>query len=300
MVVVLSLFDGMSCGQVALKRAGIKIDKYFASEIDKYAIQVTQKNHPNTIQLGSVTEIDGNKLPKIDLLIGGSPCQSFSRVGDGSGFDGKSKLFFEFVRILKETKPKFFLLENVEMKKEWEDIITKEMGVKPIKINSSFLSAQNRPRIYWTNIPNITIPKDKGLLIQDILENNALFSKEYPNYLDLEFCGRKRKDMVQDKTKKASCLTASMYKGQVSSFCKDSQGRVHKYTPIECERLQTLPDNYSDCVSNTQRFKMLGNGWTVDVISHIFSFIPRLEEKSEGRTSIPPTIIMAGILEVIL
>jgi len=287
MLNVLSLFDGMSCGQMALKKANLKINKYFASEIDKYAIQVTQKNHPNTIQLGDITKLKANNLPKIDLLIGGSPCQSFSRVGDGKGFDGKSKLFFEFVRILKEVNPKFFLLENVLMKKEWEDVITKELGVKPIKINSSLLSAQNRPRIYWTNIQNINIPDDKRIIIKDILEENASFSESYPNYLDLEFCRKKRKDMVQEESKKASCLTASMYKGQVSSFCKDSQGRIHKYSPIECERLQTLPDNYSDCVSNTQRFKMLGNGWTIDVISHILSHIPLAENLKED--GIPPT-----------
>lgn len=265
---VLSLFDGMSCGQIALERVGLKVDNYFASEIDKYAIQVTQSNYPNTKQVGSIVDVKAEDLPKIDLLIGGSPCQSFSRIGDGSGFDGKSKLFWEFVRVFKETKPKYFLLENVVMKKEWEDIITKEMGVKPIAINSKLVSAQNRPRIYWTNIPNIEQPNDKGLFVKDVVSTH--FSSEYPNYLDLKFGEKKRKDMVKLYTSKASCLTASMYKGQVSSFCKNEVGDIYKYTPNDCEVLQTVPKDYTSCVSNTQRYKMLGNGWTVDVIAHIF------------------------------
>lgn len=269
----LSLFDGISCGQLALKRTNINVENYFASEIDEYAIKVTMNNFPKTIQLNDVCKLNVKNLPKIDILIGGSPCQSFSKVGDGSGFDGKSKLFFEFVRILKEIKPTWFLLENVEMKKEWEDVITKELGVKPIKINSKLLSAQNRPRVYWTNIKGITQPIDKKIIILDILEQ-LNFSSIYPKYLDNEFCGRKRKDLVKDCTGKASCLTASMYKGQISSFCKNDKGEIHKYTPLECERLQTLPDNYTDCISNTQRFKSIGNGWTVDVIAHILSHIP--------------------------
>ena len=152
---VLSLFDGMSCGQIALNRSGIKYDNYFASEIDKWAIQVTQKNYPNTIQLGDVTKIKGSDLPKIDLVMGGSPCQGFSLAGKKLNFeDPRSKLFFEFVRIIKELKPTYFLLENVKMKKEWRDIITNELGCHPILINSSVVSAQNRERLYWTNIPN--------------------------------------------------------------------------------------------------------------------------------------------------
>lgn len=265
---VLSLFDGMSCGQIALNKLGIKYDNYFASEIDEYAIKVTQSNYPNTVQIGSVVDVKSEDLPKIDLLIAGSPCQSFSRVGDGSGFDGKSKLFWEFVRILKETKPKYFLLENVVMKKEWEDIITEAVGVKPIAINSRLVSAQNRPRLFWTNIPNIEQPKDLGLNINDVIE--AEFSSQYPKYLDLEFSGKVRKDLVRLYTDKASCLTASMYKGQISSFCKNENGDIYKYTPEDCEILQTVPKGYTSAVSNTQRFKMLGNGWTVDVIAHIF------------------------------
>lgn len=153
---VLSLFDGISCGQVALERAGIKVNNYFASEIDKHAIKVTQSNYPNTIQIGDVTKVKGADLPKIDLLIGGSPCQGFSFAGKQLNFnDIRSKLFFEFVRLLEETKPKYFLLENVKMKKEYQNIITEYLEVEPITINSNLLSAQNRTRYYWTNIPNI-------------------------------------------------------------------------------------------------------------------------------------------------
>jgi DNA (cytosine-5)-methyltransferase 3A len=154
---VLSLFDGLSCGQIALNRVGIKYDKYYSSEIDKHAIKVTQHNYPNTIQLGDVTKIKGSDLPKIDLLFGGSPCQSFSSAGTRTGFDGKSGLFWEYVRVLDEVKPTYFLLENVVMKKEWEKIITDVLGVEPIKINSSLVSAQNRVRLYWTNIPNVRV-----------------------------------------------------------------------------------------------------------------------------------------------
>ena len=276
---VLSLFDGMSCGQIALDRIGKKVDNYYASEIDKYAISVTQENFPDTVQLGSVTEIsykDGIlttengefNVGKIDLVMGGSPCQSFSRVGDGSGFDGKSKLFWDYVRIMKEVNPKYFLLENVVMKQEWEDVITEAMGVKPFPFNSKLISAQNRPRIFWTNIEGFVLPDDKGLVIEDVI--NCTFSAEYPNYLDLKFSGKVRKDMVKNQNSKASCLTASMYKGQISSFCKNDHGEIYKYTPKDCEILQTVPLDYTSKVSNTQRYKMLGNGWTVDAIGHIF------------------------------
>jgi site-specific DNA-cytosine methylase len=291
---VLSLFDGISCGQVALKRAGIEVDNYYASEIDEYAIKITQKNFPNTIQLGSVIDIKSESLPKIDLLIGGSPCQSFSRIGNGLGFDGKSKLFFEYVRVLREVKPQWFILENVEMKKEWENVITNTLGVKPIKINSSLFSAQNRPRVFWTNIEIKELPKECTLNIKNILLNLQDFKKEYPNYLNLNFCKKKRLDRVKNFNQKASCLTASMYKGQVSSFCKDDLNRVHKYSPIECERLQTLPDNYTKGISDTRRFQCLGNGWTVDVIAHI------LTKLNDGNDGIPPKPKDLGILPTII
>ena len=213
---VLSLFDGIACGYEALLRAGIKVDAYYASEIDKYAIQIATKNHPDIIEVGDVTQLRWEDFKDIDLLIWGSPCQWFSVAGKQLNFnDPRSKLFFEFVRILKEVQPKYFLLENVKMKKEFQDKISELIGCEPIEINSSLVSAQSRKRLYWTNIPWVVQP---NWVIEDI-------------------------------------------------------GIVRKLTPIECERLQTLPDNYTDGVSDTQRYKMLGNGWTVDVVSHIFKWL---------------------------
>ena len=168
---VLSLFDGLSCGSIALERAGIQVNSYYASEIDKWAIQIANKNYPGIIQLGDVTKFDETKLPKIDLLIGGSPCQGFSFAGKQLNFDDpRSKLFFVYVYMLKQLKPKYFLLENVRMAKQSQDVISEHLGVQPIKINSSLVSAQNRVRLYWTNIPNVTQPEDKGLKLKDILE----------------------------------------------------------------------------------------------------------------------------------
>ena len=168
---VLSLFDGMSCGQIALDQIGVKVNNYFAAEVDKYAIKVTQQNFPGTIHLGDVKGIKGADLPEIDLLIGGSPCQGFSFAGKNLNFDDpRSKLFFEYVRLLKELKPKYFLLENVRMKKESMDVISEYLGVEPIAINSNLVSAQNRHRLYWTNIPMDRLPQDKGVVLKDILE----------------------------------------------------------------------------------------------------------------------------------
>ena len=169
---VLSLFDGMSCGQIALQRAGIKVNKYFASEIKPHAIKVTQTNYPKTIQLGDVTQVKGSDLPKIDLLIGGSPCKGISRLNKNQeGLEHtESKLFWEYVRLLEETKPKYFLLENTHGNKEATDIITETIGVKPISINSKLVSAQNRPRYYWTNIPGIKQPNDKWITTADVFD----------------------------------------------------------------------------------------------------------------------------------
>jgi DNA-cytosine methyltransferase len=318
-MIVLSLFDGISCGQIALERAGIKVDKYYASEIDKYAIKVTQNNYPKTIQLGDVTKIKGSGLPKIDLLIGGSPCQGFSFAGKQLNFeDERSKLFFEFVRLLVECKPKYFLLENVKMKKEYQDVITKYLGVEPIKINSSLVSAQNRERLYWTNVPNIVQPKDKSILLRDILEDDVdskyfmnkpliLNGKNKGHIGDLDYKDNERQRRVySDDVKSPTLLSRSdsprilnigsldMKASQqikrvydVNGLCPTldtmqgghrqpkilEDNRVRKLTPLECERLQTVPDNYTEGVSNTQRYKMLGNGWTVDVIAHIFQGI---------------------------
>jgi len=168
---VLSLFDGMSCGQLALDRLGIKVDMYLAAEIDKYAMSIAKKNYPNTVHLGDVTKLRGVDLPKIDLLIGGSPCQGFSFAGKQLNFDDpRSALFFEFVRLLKETNPKYFLLENVRMKQEFQDVISDYLGVKPIMINSALLSAQNRVRLYWTNIPGVANLKIKVLFLKIFLK----------------------------------------------------------------------------------------------------------------------------------
>lgn len=267
---ILSLFDGMSCGQIALNKNGIKYDKYFASEIDKYAIEVTQKNYPNTIQLGSVTELKTETLPPIDLLLGGSPCQSFSVAGNGKGFDGKSGLFWEYVRILKETKPKYFLLENVVMKKEWQDIITEALGVKPIKINSKLLSAQNRPRLYWTNIPNVTEPTDQSIFMKDILEDDADIKYKLSDAKINRILSTARgKGFFYDKThEKCGTLISGYYKQPTDGVYIDV-GFKRRLTPTECEKLQTVPLNYTDCVSDSQRYKMIGNGWTVNIIAHI-------------------------------
>lgn len=350
----------MSCGRVALERAGIKIDKYYASEVDKYAIKIAQKNYPDTIQLGDVKEVKGTELPKIDLLIGGSPCQGFSFAGKQLNFDDeRSKLFFEFVRILKETSPKYFLLENVKMKKEYQDVISEYLGVEPIEINSNLVSAQNRRRLYWTNIPNVTQPEDRGIMLKDIVHENidiqsSARTKNGKSYaLTASYNGavwwnsfeRKQRTMVFEELteyivpfdKTLQILDKEVERGKVGYFRKDSQanrvyyihdkavtlcgeagggaakmgqylfgcitpdrinkrqngqrfnegkkfytltaqdkhgilieGYIRKLTPIECERLQTLPDNYTEGVSKTQRYKMLGNGWTVDAIAHIF------------------------------
>lgn len=286
---VLSLFDGMSCGQLALNKAGISYQNYYASEIDKHAIKVTQHHYPNTIQLGSVTEVKAENLPKIDLLIGGSPCQSFSIAGNGKGFDGKSGLFFEYVRLLNEVKPKYFLLENVKMKKEWEQVITDHLGVIPIEIPSNLLSAQNRVRLYWTNLP-VEMPKDKGIMLSDIIEKDFVFTskaqtilstmyKENPksmftrNKKGLLACSKKCEDCKFIKSKSNTVRTGGLKSYQRHEWDSVCKLHLRKLTPLECERLQTLPDNYTDLVSNTQRYRMIGNGWTADIIAHCFSFL---------------------------
>lgn len=275
--VVLSLFDGMSCGQIALNRAGISYGKYYASEIDKHAIKVTQHNYPNTIQLGSVTEIKGTDLPQIDLLIGGSPCQSFSNAGNGSGFEGKSGLFYEYVRLLKECNPKYFLLENVKMKKEWQDIISNELGCEPIKINSNLVSAQNRERLYWANIP-ISELQDKGIFIEDILDEN--FDEKY--WLKEKNTELLIKKVNIENATNVACIDVYNKKVKLDRKCPTltlphhnsirllQNGKIRKLTPNECEKLQTVPIDYTNCdLSDIHRYTMLGNGWTVDVIAHI-------------------------------
>ena len=263
---VLSLFDGMSGAQIALERAKIPVSNYYASEIDKFSIKIAQKNYPETIQLGDISNIDVNSLPKIDLLIGGSPCQGFSFAGKRLNFDDpRSKLFFLYAKILKEVKPKYFILENVSMKKESRDIISKNLGVEPLEINSNLLSAQNRKRLYWTNIP-LETPEDRNIYLKDIIQTGFVDrNKSYA--IDASyFKGGSLEYLIDIYTNK--------YKRQIvfeELYPENITWRM--LTPIECERLQTVPDNYTEGVSNTQRYKMLGNSFTVDVIAHILKGI---------------------------
>lgn len=343
---VLSCFDGISCGQLALIRAGHTYDNYYASEVDKYAIKTTLKNFPQTIQLGDIKGVWSRNLPQIDLIMGGSPCQDLSIAGKRAGLSGeRSGLFWHFVRLVRTCKPKYFLLENVaSMTKENRDIISKALGVEPILINSALVSAQQRKRLYWTNIPGITQPQDKGILLKDILEDGLPMEDKayalparYSGYsfphdfekkksgvagsIRLGYIGSKgqgnrvysdmgksiclngfgggigantglycisssQKHATISKDKSCS-LVASMgvggghipYISEKDECLNGSQNLsnkdyfIRKLTPIECERLQTLPDNYTAGVSNTQRYKAIGNGWTVDIIAHIFSFM---------------------------
>jgi site-specific DNA-cytosine methylase len=282
---VLSVFDGISCAQVALQRAGIKVNKYYASEIDKEAIKITQKNFPNTIQLGSITEITGlhnilklTRLHNIDLLIGGSPCQGFSLAGKQLNFnDERSKLFFEFVRLLKEFNPKYFLLENVLMKKEYQDVISNCLGVQPIKINANLVSAQDRSRLFWTNIPVNGLPVDRKIFLRDIIEEagediTERMLKKVPGTLAYN----KTWGNVRTLNQKAKTLTASgqSIANSGATNIKLDNGRYKKLTPIECERLQSLPDNYTlGASSDTQRYHMTGNAFNVDVVAFILSHI---------------------------
>lgn len=247
---VLSLFDGISCGRIALEKADIEINNYFASEIDKYAIQISKNNYPELIRLGDVRDIKVLNN-SVDLFIGGSPCQDVSKANpNGKGLLGeKSSLFWEYIRLFNEAKPKFFLLENVAMKKEWIDIINKELGVEPIKINSDLFVPQNRVRLYWTNIPILPLP-------------------ERPNWKE-EYYQWRRTYFRKNQSGVCPCLTANMGTGGHNVPLK-SENLNDKLTPEECELLQGLPVNYTSGVSNTQRYKMIGNSWTVDVITHIF------------------------------
>ena len=315
---VLSLFDGISCGQVALERAGIPVEVYYSSEIDKYAMQITQYNYPNTIQLGDVNDINFDELKgKIDLIFGGSPCQDLSLNGKRAGLSGeRSGLFYKFVEALEVIQPKYFLLENnVGMPQEAYEEISRLMGCYPIEINSAVLSAQNRRRFYWTNIRlksfglikqkkcAIPYPEDKGIILNSILTSGIGIGVENKG---------SRITAIQDK---ADCLLARNYKGyanqrMTAALEPDENGKykvengtlfaddltfpvdlpngkytVRRLTPLEYERLQTLDDDYTRYgrdgeqivdISNTQRYKAIGNGWTVDVIAYLFSHIKEL------------------------
>ena len=312
---VLSLFDGISCGLVALERAGVEVTGYFASEVDPYAIQISKKNHPKIHHLGDINNFAQWDIAAPDIIIGGSPCQGFSFAGKQLAFkDPRSVLFFKFVEILGFYNPKFFLLENVRMKKEYSEIITCVLGVEPICINSALVSAQNRVRYYWTNIQNIAQPEDKGIFLKDIIDGRECHQGKSQSILASihkenakSMIKRKKKGLLVLDNIRVKAITENNrgyrpHRGDVKSTGISELGRIlkpnsktdslttshmpklalnedienlqyRKLLPIECERLQTLPDNYTEGVSNTQRYKMLGNGWTIDVLAHIFKNI---------------------------
>lgn len=347
-VKVVSLFDGIACGLVALKRAGIEVAEYHSFEIDKYAIQIAQKNHPEIIQHGSVIDFDFRIFKDVDLLIGGFPCQAFSNAGKQKGFnDSRGSLFFEVIRAKKEMQPKNFLLENVRMKKEFLDVINEQIGVEPLLINSSLVSAQNRQRNYWCNW-KVEQPEDSGVLLKDILHEYTDCLKDKSQTILATLYKENAKSMIKrnkkgllaleelseyvvpfDKT--IQILNEEVKKGKIKQLGENTKGHmvyyihdnevaihdsedkhpvfgcitpdrvekrqngqrfntgqkfytltaqdkhgvlvegyIRKLTPMECERLQTLEDGYTEGISKTQRYKVLGNGWTVDVIAHIF------------------------------
>jgi DNA-cytosine methyltransferase len=276
---VFGFCDGMSCGQLGLNKAKVHYDNYFAAEINKDAIKVTQHHFPKTIQLGDVTKITKNQLPKIDLFIGGSPCQSFSSAGDGTGFEGKSGLFYEYVRLLNELQPKYFFFENVRMKKEWLTIISKQLGVDPIVVNSNSVSAQNRPRIYLTNIPNFEPIVDRKIYLEDIIEKYV--SEKY--WLKQKNVDLLLKKININNAPELCCIDVYNRKCKLDRKCPTltlpnhnsirvlQDGRIRKLTEIECERLQNVPDDFTNVgLSYSSRVSMLANGWTIDVIEHFF------------------------------
>ena len=310
---VLSMFDGMSGGQLSFQRAGLKVDKYYSCEIDKYAQAVTKANFPNTIFLGDVTKVDFSKLTNIDVVIAGSPCQDLSFAGKGKGLEGdRSSLFYKVIEAIKVCKPEYFLLENVKMKKEYQDIISGLLKVEPVFINSKDFSAQNRQRLYWTNIP-VRPWTDKGLVLKDILEVAGHVDRDKSFCLDANYWKGGNLKSYFEKNRRQLVFNRCLQVGEADIKGRDSIKRVYspegkapalttcggghrepkvyvpplkwrKLTPIECERLQTAPDNYTSKgimddkevkISNTQRYKMLGNGWTIDVIAHIFGSLQK-------------------------
>lgn len=281
---VLSLFDGISCGMVALERAGIPVERYVAYEIEPSAIKISQKNYPQIEHCGDVTTADFTQYEGFDLLIGGSPCQSLSitRGEIRTNLDGKSKLFFEYARALKEMKPKYFLFENVaSMNQESKEIISEILGCEPIFINSNCFVAQDRPRYYWTNIPvDISNLKECNICLQDIMEEevdekyfytypllNIDLNKQVCAIMDFKI-NEMHKRIFNPKYKVHTLTTCAGGNLQKKVYVN---GRARKLTPLEYERLQGLPDHYTEGVANTHRYNALGNGWTVDVIAYIFA-----------------------------
>lgn len=290
---VLSLFDGISCGMVALERAGIKVDKYYAYEIEPNAIKISKSNYPIIEHHGDVTVEDFTKYRGIDLLIGGSPCQSLSIVQSKTrqNLDGKSKLFYEYVRAFEESKPKYFLFENVaSMNNESKQVISSLLGVEPIFINSNCFVAQDRPRLYWTNVPvDLEGLEETNLCLEDILQKSVeekyFYNCEYDFHgLDKSVCATlhiKGHDILKR-------INSPYFKSHTLTTCGGGNtqkkvmdnGRPRKLTPIEYERLQGLPDNYTAVVSNTARYTAIGNGWTVDVIAHILKEMELAKERA--------------------
>lgn len=283
---VLSLFDGISVAQLALSQLNIPINNYYASEIDKNAIKVTQTHFPYTIQLGDVCEVDGTELPPIDLIIFGSPCQSLSSLRKNrQGLNSEdSGLFFEALRILKEVNPRYFLMENVgSMSKYDRKVISDLLGVKPLQINSNLLTGQNRNRLYWTNIPNVTIPIDSGILLKDIIENgyvdrdksNAILTKNVPYTKNglIRYLKKSIGGLVFN-----SPVFARLTKKEKLAYIEplnDEQVRelFRPFTSVELERLQSLPDGYvSEIIKKTPTHHSVGNSFTCGVIKHLLSF----------------------------
>jgi DNA (cytosine-5)-methyltransferase 3A len=274
---VLSLFDGISCGQIALNRANIPYDNYYASEIKPHAIKCTLDNYPNTIQLGDILNLKGSDLPKIDLLIGGSPCKGISRLNKNQeGLEhSESRLFWEYIRLLDEVKPKYYLLENTHGNKEATNTITETLGIKPISINSKLVSAQNRPRYYWTNIPDIKQPLDKGITTNDIFDYSGVLADECRvRWLNSE-SGKKSVENGYTKVNpypKSGCLTALGHKKWNENYLY--RDGVYRYlSQTEIEKLQTLPVGYTKILSYDEAYDCIGDGWTVDVIAHILKNI---------------------------
>ena len=295
---VLSLFDGISCGLVALERADIPVERYVAYEIEPSAIKISKKNYPQIEQCGDVTTADFTQYQGFDLLIGGSPCQDLSNYkydrGDVKGLEGsKSNLFYHFVRALKECKPKYFLLENVaSMERKWADVISEELGVQPIMINSALVCAAERKRLYWTNIPEVTQPEDKGIVLKDIVFPTEEVTEKYwyTKYTltvhegdvkvkaTINLNGHRQTKEVYGLNHKANTLLCDGNGGNlVKKVYQDNRAR--KLMPIEYERLQTLPDNYTEGVADSRRYTAIGNGWTVDVIAHILKGVKQCISK---------------------
>jgi site-specific DNA-cytosine methylase len=290
---VLSLFDGISCGQVALERAGIKVNKYFASEIKPNAVKVTEFHYPSTIHIGDVTKVRysngilyseaGEWKIEIDMVIGGSPCQDFSPLKwinwESKGLEGeKSKLFYEYLRILKEVNPKYFLLENVKMKKESEKDLNDFLGVKGLHINSNLVSFQNRPRIYWTNIPGVTVPEDKKISFQVYKSSDAEYCKQFkvnrtPSRERMWNNGKGRNDTKScaniTRSEKVYCITRKQDRAPNSGLI-EFEDFCRYLTREEIERAQTLPSGYTNMLTYNQMQDVCGDGWTVDIVAGIF------------------------------